>query len=237
VPPRQDADRHAGAADPLDRFDIAGREPPPEPEPRRGPGRALRVAGAVVAVAVALLAVPHLIGTGPRPQLGEPAPAAGGEARPGAAPPRTSAPRPTPVRTITPRTTAPRSSAPTTSTAYDQQILALVNAARRDGGCRSLVLDSRLQTAARGHTRDMAEHSHFSHTGTDGSTPTKRAAAQGFTGSVGENIASGYADAEAVMRAWMNSSGHRANILNCDYRLLGVGYVPTGAWWTELFGG
>lgn len=54
----------------------------------------------------------------------------------------------------------------------------------------------------------------------------------------GENIARGQADAQAVMDAWMNSDGHRANILNCDYKTLGVGvhFGSGGPWWTQDFG-
>ncbi|MEK8172713.1 CAP domain-containing protein [Streptomyces sp. M19] len=54
----------------------------------------------------------------------------------------------------------------------------------------------------------------------------------------GENIARGQATAQAVMDSWMNSPGHRANILNCEYRTLGVGahFAPDGPWWTQDFG-
>ena len=84
----------------------------------------------------------------------------------------------------------------------------------------------------------MAAQGYFSHTGLDGSSPGDRARAAGFSGGgIGENIAAGYGSPEAVMAGWMNSSGHRANILNCGYRLLGVGYAAQGNHWTQMFAG
>ena len=84
----------------------------------------------------------------------------------------------------------------------------------------------------------MAARGFFDHTDPDGDTPWDRAAAAGISDLGGENIARGQADAQAVMEAWMNSPGHRANILNCDYRTLGVGvHVGAGGpWWTQDFG-
>src|SRR5262249_30072947 len=119
---------------------------------------------------------------------------------------------------------------------YAQQILVLVNGARRGSGCGPLVLDPRLQAAAREHTRDMAASGQLDHTGSDGSAPLGRAAGHGYPGLVGETIARGYGSASAVMQAWLGSPGHRANIENCDYRSLGVGYLAGGGWWTEVFG-
>jgi len=256
VPPRHDVVSRSDTGDPLDRFQIPGR-----PEPPAGRGGRLRAAATVVAVGLALLVAPRLIGTGVRPRLiGDAAPAAvevPTVGRPGAgAPPGTTrAPRTTaapdssrpPARQPATPPTGSRArlpaglpagpSAPPATAAYDRQILALVNSARSGNGCGALALDSRLQAAAREHTRDMAGSGRFSHTGTDASTPFQRAAAHGFTGAVGENIARGYETPRAVMNAWMASPGHRANILNCDFRLLGVGYVAGGSWWTEIFGG
>lgn len=79
----------------------------------------------------------------------------------------------------------------------------------------------------------------MSHTGPDGSTMTSRVEAAGYSWSnLGENIARGQADPDAVMNAWMNSPGHRANILNCAFKEIGIGVHKGdgGPWWTQDFG-
>jgi uncharacterized protein YkwD len=114
----------------------------------------------------------------------------------------------------------------------------LVNDARADAGCGALERDSRLDAAARLHAEDMAVNDYFDHTSQDGRGPTERAAEQGYEGGVGENIAAGYPDAESVMQGWMDSEGHRANILNCDYSVLGVGVADRDGtlYWVQNFG-
>lgn len=114
----------------------------------------------------------------------------------------------------------------------------LVDQERADAGCGALERDSRLDAAARLHAEDMAANDYFDHTSQDGRGPTERAAEQGYEGGVGENIAAGYPDAEAVMEGWMNSEGHRANILNCDYSVLGVGVADRDGtlYWVQNFG-
>jgi uncharacterized protein YkwD len=200
--------------DQLGRFEIPGRERPRV----SGPARWLRVAAAVAAVGVALLVAPRLIGTGARPRLldGPGAPAAGtseGGQRAGA------------VR-----------AGATVSRSDLAQILDVINATRRSSGCGRLVLDPRLRGAATEHTADMAAAGRLSHAGSDGSTPTQRAAAHGYPGPVGENIARGYDSTLAVLQAWLGSKGHHANIVNCDFRSLGVGHLADGGWWTMMFG-
>jgi len=98
--------------------------------------------------------------------------------------------------------------------------------------------DAQLADLAGDFSQDMAARGFFDHTDPDGATPWDRAEKAGIAGLGGENIARGQADADAVMNAWMNSDGHRANILNCEYKTLGVG-VHLGAggpWWTQDFG-
>ncbi|MFG3339792.1 CAP domain-containing protein [Glycomyces sp. NPDC048151] len=114
----------------------------------------------------------------------------------------------------------------------------LVDAERAEAGCGALERDSRLDTAARLHAEDMAANDYFDHTSQDGRGPTERAAEQGYEGGVGENIAAGYPDAASVMEGWMNSEGHRANILNCDYSVLGVGVADRDGtlYWVQNFG-
>jgi uncharacterized protein YkwD len=122
--------------------------------------------------------------------------------------------------------------------AAEARVLALVNAERAAAGCRPLTAEPALARLAGAHSADMAERGYFSHTTPDGKSPWDRAEEAGVDGMGGENIAMGQQDAEAVMSAWMNSEGHRANILNCDFRTLGVGahFASGGPWWTQNFG-
>ncbi|WP_033217174.1 sigma-70 family RNA polymerase sigma factor [Kitasatospora phosalacinea] len=140
---------------------------------------------------------------------------------------------------------APSSSAPAASAAAKrsadqaQQVLELVNAERAKAGCGPVTADAKLATAALRHSEDMAARNFFDHTNPDGAGPQQRIDAVGYAWSGwGENIARGQKDAAAVMDSWMNSPGHRANILNCKFTELGVG-VHLGAggpWWTQDFG-
>ena len=85
----------------------------------------------------------------------------------------------------------------------------------------------------------MAAQNYFSHTSLDGRSPWQRMEAQGYTAGSGENIAAGYSTPASVMTAWMNSSGHRANILNCSSKAIGVGIGKGGSYgtyWTQDFG-
>jgi uncharacterized protein YkwD len=120
----------------------------------------------------------------------------------------------------------------------EADVFDLVNDQRADNGCGALERDSRLDAAALLHAEDMAVNDYFSHTSQDGRSPTDRANAQGYDGGVGENIAYGYPDAEAVMEGWMDSEGHRANILNCGYSVIGVGAADRDGtiYWVQAFG-
>jgi uncharacterized protein YkwD len=118
-------------------------------------------------------------------------------------------------------------------------VLVLVNAERAKAGCRALTVDSRLAAAARKHSADMVARHYFSHTTPSGTTFSQRIDAEGYRWSlVGENIAAGQRNATEVMKAWMKSPGHRANILNCQYRNIGIGVVQNGRSpvWTQDFG-
>lgn len=119
------------------------------------------------------------------------------------------------------------------------EVVRLVNVARAGAGCAPLRVDSRLTAAARLHSEDMARQDYFSHTSLDGRSPWDRIEAQGYTAGSGENIAAGYTTPAAVMTAWMNSAGHRANILACSSRAIGVGIGyggSYGTYWTQDFG-
>jgi len=108
----------------------------------------------------------------------------------------------------------------------EQQVLDLTNAQRQQHGCATaLTLSAQLTAAASAHSQDMALHDLFSHTGSNGSTMVSRIVTTGYSYSqLAENLAAGPATAEDVVASWMNSSGHRANILNCGLHYLGVGY-------------
>ncbi|MER6410230.1 CAP domain-containing protein [Streptomyces humidus] len=118
------------------------------------------------------------------------------------------------------------------------EVLSLVNEERAKAGCSAVAANSSLSDLAEKFSDDMAARGFFDHTDPDGASPWDRAAEAGISGLGGENIARGQADAAAVMAAWMNSPGHRANILNCDFTTLGVGvhFGPGGPWWTQDFG-
>lgn len=152
------------------------------------------------------------------------------------APPQSSPPAPSPTGTSpSPSSTAP---APSTAVAYEDKVLAIVNTERATAGCGPVKADAALRDLARAHSNDMADRGYFAHDTPEGKTPWDRAKAADVTYLAAENIARGQPTPEAVMEAWMNSPGHRANILNCEFDKLGVG-VRTGAggpWWTQEFG-
>lgn len=119
------------------------------------------------------------------------------------------------------------------------EITRLTNAQRTTHGCAAVTVNAQLTTAAAGHSAWMARTGTFSHTGSAGSTFVVRARAAGFARPAGENIAWGYRSAAEVVNAWMKSPGHRANILNCKSRTVGVGAVrnATGTpYYTQVFG-
>lgn len=127
--------------------------------------------------------------------------------------------------------------------AMEDEVLDLTNTERAEVGCPPLVAEDRLRTAARGHSLDMAEQDYFSHTSLDGRTMRDRVEDAGYTGwtRIAENIAAGQDTPESVVAAWMNSEGHRRNILNCAYTELGVGVAESpgsayGIYWTQNFG-
>ena len=127
-----------------------------------------------------------------------------------------------------------------------KQVVKLTNNERAKAGLQPLKLNDRLVDAAQDHSDDMAKDDFFSHTGVDGSSVSDRVKASGYQYSTtGENIAAGQTTAAAVVRGWMNSPGHRANILNPNYTEIGVGYEylqnDTGSvnynhYWTQVFG-
>lgn len=122
--------------------------------------------------------------------------------------------------------------------ASEAQVLRIVNDERADAGCAPVRSDAELRDLARAHSADMEARDYFDHNTPEGVTPWTRAERAGVVGLGAENIARGQKSAESVMRAWMNSPGHRANILDCTLTRLGVGVEEggQGPWWTQEFG-
>jgi uncharacterized protein YkwD len=124
-------------------------------------------------------------------------------------------------------------------------VLQLTNSERAKAGCGPLRTNSALTRAANAHATDMVVHHYFDHNSQDGRSPFDRMKAAGFTGgSMAENIAVGYSSAVAVVDGWMHSEGHRRNILNCGYTMIGIGYDSGQVkpdWgngsWVQDFGG
>ncbi|MGW0824500.1 CAP domain-containing protein [Streptomyces sp. NPDC002845] len=120
------------------------------------------------------------------------------------------------------------------------EVIALTNAERAGAGLPPLAADPYLTTAAQAHSADMVARAFYSHTSPDGSEPWHRAAAAGSTRrTIGENIACGQRSPAEVVRGWMDSPGHRANILKPDFTHIGIGFAgggSAGTYWTQLFG-
>ena len=123
-------------------------------------------------------------------------------------------------------------------TAVEAAVVVLANQARARSGGRELACDAAGTRAARAHSQDMCDNGYFSHTGRDGSSAGDRMRREGAQfGGWGENIAWGQRDANAVHTTWMNSSGHRRNILGSGFARIGVGLAVCGGrnYWTQVF--
>ncbi|WP_460406919.1 CAP domain-containing protein [Actinophytocola sediminis] len=145
-----------------------------------------------------------------------------------------------PPASETPDTTATPSAPPTTTNrpqvTQEEQVVTLVNAARERSGCGPVRIVGELVDAARGHSADMAQRDYFDHTTPDGVGFADRIIAAGYSEPGAENIARGQRSATQVMNSWMESDGHRANILNCQLTAIGVGLDKDGWYWTQNFG-
>ncbi|WP_416478799.1 CAP domain-containing protein [Streptomyces sp. LKA04] len=121
------------------------------------------------------------------------------------------------------------------------EVVRLTNRERAGAGLRQLAADTALTRAAQAHSADMVARDFYAHTDPDGGKPWDRAAAAGAARrTVGENIACGQRSAADVVKGWMNSPGHRANILKAEFTHIGVGLAGggrAGTYWTQLFGG
>lgn len=120
--------------------------------------------------------------------------------------------------------------------AYEREVVELVNEIRGQYGLNALSLNVELTQVARAKSQDMHDKGYFAHNSPTYGTPFEMMRAFGISyRTAGENIAYGYRTPQAVVNGWMNSSGHRANILNSGYTQIGVGYVADGNYWTQMF--
>ena len=120
--------------------------------------------------------------------------------------------------------------------AYEAEVVRLVNVERAKNGLGALTLNAKLSDVARAKSQDMRDKGYFSHTSPTYGSPFDMMTKFGISyRTAGENIAMGYSTPQAVVTGWMNSPGHRANILNGSFTQIGVGYVASGNYWTQMF--
>lgn len=124
---------------------------------------------------------------------------------------------------------------------FDDEVLVRVNEFRQSYGLAPLARNAALDLSAQAHSEDMARRHVMSHYGSDGSDPSARISAAGYVWRTwGENVAYGWPTPAAVMNAWINSPGHRANLLNPNFREIGIGVATApgtqSIYWTQDFG-
>jgi uncharacterized protein YkwD len=213
--------------------------PPSSIPPVRRHRRAARITVGAIA-AVLLLGGVVAVALNAPDLLGWPPPT-----RPLLLPATSPAPTPSDVQLSTTATSDPQTGtgAPSATTqTLEDQVVAATNAERAKVKCAALTMDDRLRTAAQVHSADMASYAYLSHSGHDGSDPVSRMKDAGYpiTPAIGwaENVARGYPSVDAVMAAFMGSPDHRANILNCSMKAIGVGVARSVAgelYWTQDF--
>ncbi|HHX63482.1 MAG TPA: CAP domain-containing protein [Chloroflexi bacterium] len=136
------------------------------------------------------------------------------------------------------RAPSPPPSVPT----FEDRVIQLTNQERAKAGLAPLTRSAELSRAAQEHSVDMATGNFVSHIGSDGSNPGDRITRAGYAWyTFGENVAAGYTTPESVVEGWMQSEGHRQNILNPDFKHIGVGHAHNASsdykhYWTQVFG-
>lgn len=163
-------------------------------------------------------------------------------------PTQTQTNQPAQTQQMTPTTTQPVQEQPVTTTqptttsttstlsAYEQKVVDLTNQERAKNGLPALKVDLTLSKMAREKSRDMSANGYFSHTSPTYGSPFDMMKKYGISYRyAGENIAMGQRTPEEVVKAWMNSEGHRKNILSPNFNYIGVGYVSQGNYWTQEF--
>lgn len=146
--------------------------------------------------------------------------------------PSTEAPAPTQIPTEK-STEPPRTE---TLSAYELEVVRLINEIRAQYGLGQLTVNTELSRVARIKSQDMHDKGYFSHTSPTYGSPFDMMKQFGIRyRTAGENIAMGYRSPQSVVNGWMNSPGHRANILNGSFKQIGMGYVESGNYWTQMF--
>lgn len=119
---------------------------------------------------------------------------------------------------------------------FEKQVVDLTNAERTKAGLKPLEMHGALMDVAQAKSEDMAKNNYFDHNSPTYGSPFDQIKAAGISyRSAGENIAQGQTTPAQVVQAWMDSPGHRQNILNANYTHIGVGYVENGNYWTQQF--
>ncbi|GEN89472.1 CAP domain-containing protein [Oceanobacillus sp. FSL W8-0428] len=119
---------------------------------------------------------------------------------------------------------------------FEQEVVDLTNQEREKQGLAPLELDSELSKVARAKSKDMQANNYFDHNSPNYGSPFDMMQSFGIDyNTAGENIAQGQQSPEEVVDAWMNSEGHRENIMNGDFTHIGIGYVEDGNYWTQMF--
>ena len=120
----------------------------------------------------------------------------------------------------------------------EMRVIELTNAERRKAGLSDLKADAEISNVARQKSADMQQNNYFSHTSPTYGSPFDMMRDFGISyNTAGENIAMGQRSPEEVVQAWMNSEGHRKNILSPNFTHIGIGYVENGHYWTQMFVG
>lgn len=123
-----------------------------------------------------------------------------------------------------------------TVSSYEQKVIDLVNEIRVQNGLKKFTASWELSRVARYKSQDMKDNKYFSHTSPTYGSPFNMIKNFGIPfKTAGENIAYGYSTPQAVVNGWMSSEGHRKNILNPNFTQIGVGYVASGHYWTQMF--
>lgn len=131
---------------------------------------------------------------------------------------------------------AEKTEASASVSAYEKEVVELTNTERAKQGLPALTLDTELSKVARVKSEDMSKNNYFDHTSPTYGSPFDMMKQFGVSyKAAGENIAKGQTTPEQVVKAWMNSEGHRANILSSKFTHIGVGYVADGNYWTQQF--
>ena len=183
-----------------------------------------------------------------QPETPSETPEAGPSDEPTPQPEPTPEPEPEQKPEVTPVPTPPATEVPeeqpnhapdanqSSATQIEKAVLTLTNAERQKAGLQPLQMDDKLMDSARQKSADMATNHYFSHTSPTYGSPFDQMKANGITyRAAAENIAQGQRSAEEVVTGWMNSPGHRQNILTPGYTHIGIGYDSNGHYWTQQF--